>query len=89
MRNRNDDSLSLSPNTKLAGWIFLYPPHLPKPFGMLKISNSKAICFLQIIPAYIEEIMYAMRYSTESLIEKFAQFGIPDYVDLIRKNKCI
>lgn len=89
MRSRSDDSLPFSPETKLSGWVFVHPPNLPPSFGILKISDSKAICFLQIVPAYIEEIMYAMKHSTEALIDKFTQYGIPDYIDIKRKNICL
>lgn len=89
MRSRDDGSLTFAPNTKLAGWVFIYPPHLPPSFGMLKMSNSKVICFLQIVPAYSEEIQYAMQYSTRKLIEKFNEANIPDFIDINRKNTCL
>lgn len=89
MRSRDDGSLAFAPNTKLAGWVFLHPPHFPPPFGMLKINDSKAICFLQIVPAYIEEIQYAMQYSTKKLFEKFRQENIPDFIAINRKNVCL
>ena len=82
-------ALSLASNTKLAGWVFLYPPHFPPTFGMLKISDSKAICFLQIIPAYMEEIQYAMQHDTQKLFAKFREAQIPDYIDITRKNTCL
>ena len=89
MRSRDDGSLTFAPNTKLAGWIFVYPPQMPPTFGMLKISESKVICFLQIVPVYIEEIQYAMQYNTRRLIDKFREVGIPDYIDINRKNTCL
>ena len=81
-------SLTFAPNTKLAGWVFIYPPHLPPTFGMLKINSSKVICFLQIVPAYMEEIQYAMQNGTKKLLDKFREENIPDFIDIRRKNLC-
>ena len=89
MGGENDNSLTFAPNTKLAGWVFIYPPNFPPTFGMLKISDSKVICFLQIVPAYTEEIQYSMQYGTKKLIEKFRKENIPDFIDIKRKNICL
>lgn len=88
MRNRNDHSLTFSDHTKLAGWVFLFPPNLPQKFNVLKINDSKAIFFLQIIPAYIEEIKYAIEEGTDKLWDKFFLYHIPDYIDINRFNTC-
>jgi tetratricopeptide (TPR) repeat protein len=87
MSNRNN-FLTFSDHTKLAGWVFILPPNLPAEFNVLKINDSKAIYFLQLIPAYIEEIKYAISHGTENLIEKFIRYDIPDYIDVTRVNTC-
>lgn len=88
MSNRNENSLTFSDHTKLAGWVFIFPPNLPQEFSVIKINDSKAIYFLQIVPGYIEEIKYAISHGTENLLEKFARYDIPDYIDINRINTC-
>lgn len=90
MRSSNDDSVTFASNTKLAGWLFVFPPKsLPKEFSILKISPGKCICFLQLIPLYIEEIHFAARYGTPALLKKFEEHNIKDNIDLNRPNVVI
>ena len=89
MRNRNHGLLPFAENTKLMGWIFIFPPHLPLEFSILKSDSHKLTCFLQIVPAYLEEIIYAIKYGTRKLFKRFAKFNTPDYIDIDRKNTCL
>ena len=57
--------------------------------GMLKINDSKVIYFLQIVPAYDEEIQYARKHNTHDLFARFRKAQIPDYIDIKRKNVCL
>ena len=69
--------------------MFFFPAHIPPEIGLIKVNDSKAICFLQITPAYIEEIMFAMEHGTEALFKRFNEYGIKDILDINRKNICI
>jgi len=80
----------LGDNSKLAGWLFLFPPNnLPEKFCSLPLNRTKAIYFLQLIPLYYEEIQFAMRNGYKELIKLFNKHYVPDYIDLHRKNVCI
>jgi len=80
---------TLSDNTKLSGWLFHFPSmYLPKDFPILKVSKSKIICFLQLIPLYPEEIRFVIHYGKKALFMLFNKLGIKDYLDINRINAC-
>jgi len=82
-------STTFAKNTKLAGWLFVFPSlFLPQKFPMLKISPSKLICFLQLIPLYSEEIKFALRNGKPALLKKLDEFKIKDHIDINRLNVC-
>lgn len=53
---------------------------------ILENLEGKMICFLQLTPLYIEEIMLVIENDTQALFEKFNQLGIKDYIDINRPN---
>lgn len=76
-------------NTKLSGWLFMFPSlFLPPQFPMLKISPSKLICFLQLIPLYSEEVVFALKNGKPALLKKLDEFKIKDHIDINRLNVC-
>jgi len=76
-------------NTKLCGFLFSAPHiSLSPEFAMLKISPSKIIFFLQLIPLYKEEIDFKNQHGYEKLMKKFSENILPNIVDLQRKNVC-
>ena len=74
-------------NTKLRGFLLIYPPfRVPREFKALKVSPSKTIHFIQLLPIYKEEIKFVKKYGWEKLYEKFREYKINDWVDINRPN---
>ncbi len=49
---------------------------------------GRSIHFYQLIPLYLEEIRFALRYGTDALLARFAQYQMSDIVDPRRRNTC-
>jgi hypothetical protein len=83
-----DKNFTFAKNTKLAGWLFTQPQEISSDFARLKINSTKIVSFLQLIPLYLEELLYAEKYSTEELRDKLKANKIPDHIIINRINTC-
>ncbi len=84
-----DKTFTFAKNTKLAGWLFIHPPNYPKKFAKLEVNSTKIISFMQLIPLYIEELLFAEEHSSEELIKRLKSAIISDSVDINRPNVCL
>jgi hypothetical protein len=83
-----EDAAPLADNTRL-GCVMLYPAvNLPEEFFELRINDQKLVRFFCLIPLYKEEMNYKLNNGVDALIDKFAQFGVADIVEINRQNTC-
>jgi hypothetical protein len=78
----------LSKDTKMTGFIIAHPLGVPEEFGTLELDSGKKIYFLQLIPAYNDEMDYLEHNGWEALFKKFQENGVTGIVNLHRKNAC-
>lgn len=78
----------LADDTKLSGLILLPPIMANKEFISVKVDEERTINFYAIIPLYVEEMNYKLKYGYDGLLDKFDENGINELIDLNRKNMC-
>ena len=78
----------LSKDTKMTGFIIAHPFGVPEEFGTLELESGKKIHFLQLIPAYNDEMDYLEHMGWDALRTKFQEHNISGIVDLNRENIC-
>jgi hypothetical protein len=55
--------------------------------GELRLPG-RTIHFYQLVPLYLEEIRFALRHGTDTLLARFTQYQLSDVVDPGRGNAC-
>jgi len=78
----------LSKNAKMTGFIIAHPFGVPEEFSTLELESGKKIHFLQLIPAYNDEMDYLEHMGWEALRAKFQEHAVSGIVDLNRENIC-
>ncbi|TYP74784.1 suppressor of fused domain protein [Paenibacillus methanolicus] len=75
-------------NTKLAGMLVELPTLVndPHAFFTLNMEADKDVHFFTLVPLYAEEMNLKLAQGTEPLLEKLAQAGVNEIVQLDRKN---
>ena len=78
----------LSKDIKMTGFVIAHPFGVPEGFGTLELESGKKIHFLQLIPAYNDEMDYLEHMGWEALRAKFQEHDISGIVALNRENMC-
>lgn len=81
-------NFTFAKNTKLAGWFFTQPQQISPNFAQLEVHSDKIVSFLQLIPLYIEELLFAEEYGSDELRKKLESNRISDIIELKRMNTC-
>ncbi|MFB9329368.1 suppressor of fused domain protein [Paenibacillus aurantiacus] len=83
-----DPAAPYARNTKLAGMLVELPTTVEDPhaFFALNMEPDKDVHFFTLVPLYAEEMNLKLAQGTEALLEKLAQAGVNEIVQLNRKN---
>jgi predicted Zn finger-like uncharacterized protein len=83
-----DPPVPFAPNTKLCCCLIVPPITTPEEFGLLRVSEEKAIEFFAVLPLYKEEVDFKLRHGAEPLLNRFQEFEISEILDIKRPNVC-
>ena len=79
----------LGENTTMTGYIIAHPLGLPESFGTLELKEGNTIHFLQLIPAYAEEMDFLEVKGWDALYSKFRDNNVTGIFDIKRLNTCL
>jgi hypothetical protein len=83
-----DPPQPFAPNTGFCCWL-LWPPALTaEEFVELKIDEHKTVHFMALIPLYEEEMQLKLSEGVDPLIDRLAEAGVTELLDVGRKNTC-
>lgn len=75
-------------NTKLC-CAFVMPPSLPgKQVFRLDLKGGKAVFFYELSMLYREEMDFLLKHGHEKLLDRFAMYKVPGWIDINRQNVC-
>ena len=83
-----DPPQAFADNTRFCGWLLFLPVLAPQDFLELKISDQKTIRFFAIYPLFEEEMQLKLAEGMDALINRFAEHGVTEVVDVNRANTC-
>ena len=75
-------------NTQFCGWLLFPPLLVPDEFRELRVDSEKTIRFFAIFPLYEQEMEFKLSAGMDALIDRFAQHGVTELVDVTRPNTC-
>jgi Suppressor of fused protein (SUFU) len=82
-----DPATSFADNTNLCCALLTTPALFDPDFLTLELKDRQ-IHFLALVPIYAEEMEFKMRKGVNSLLDRFADAGVTELLDLTRVNVC-
>jgi predicted Zn finger-like uncharacterized protein len=77
-----------APDTKLCCWLLWAPALVAEEFVELTIDDQKTVHFMALIPLYEEEMQLKLVEGVDPLIDRLADAGVTELLDLDRTNTC-
>jgi hypothetical protein len=78
-----DPPQPLGPNTAMTCWLLLADKD---PLGRLETPDGRDVVFYEMVPIHTAERDFEREHGTEALLEKFAERGVPEYLDPARPS---
>lgn len=73
-------------STKFCCMLVARPILVPESFHTLHLPGGRAIEFFSLLPLYPEEVEFKLRHGSEALIDRLAEVGASELVDIRRPN---
>jgi len=78
--------LPFAANTRMCGSLLLDPVFEQKGFSKLTVSPEKTVNYLLVFPIYREEMLTAINFGTDMLVERFEMKRVSPILDVCREN---
>ena len=83
-----EEAAAFAPDTRLCCALILSPVLPDKGFDKLQRPDGRPINFYSLVPIYREEMEFKLRHGAEKLVDRLADAGVTELLDVNRKNVC-